>query len=101
MTHGGTTILPGGAISLRTSAGLTGDADRVTTRSTHSDGKRTEDQRRLISMTAVEVVSRLALETGRDDVSDHVAFDLSGTDTKLLTDHPFEHIITPPTASGY
>ena len=41
----------------------------MTTETSLSGGQRTEEHRRLVAVTAVEVVSRLALEIGRDDVS--------------------------------
>ena len=41
----------------------------MTTETSLSGGQKTEEQRRLVAVTAVEVVSRLALEIGRDDVS--------------------------------
>jgi len=41
----------------------------MTMRTNLSGGRKTEEQRRLVAVTAVEVVSRLALEIGRDDVS--------------------------------
>lgn len=40
-----------------------------TIRTNQSGGKRSEEQRRLVAVTAVEVVSRLALEIGEEDVS--------------------------------
>ncbi len=46
-----------------------GEGDRMTAKSALSGGRKTDDQRRLVAMTAVEVVSRLALETKREDVS--------------------------------
>jgi phosphatidylinositol 4-kinase len=51
------------------------DGDRMTTKTSLSGGRKTEEQRRLVAMTAVVVVSRLALEIGRVDVS-HLAYNL-------------------------
>jgi phosphatidylinositol 4-kinase len=68
LTHG-TTLPPGGAVSVRSHSALVRDGDQTTIKSNLSGGKRTEEQRRIMAMTAVEVVSRLALEIGRDDVS--------------------------------
>ncbi|ORY33464.1 hypothetical protein BCR39DRAFT_520273 [Naematelia encephala] len=67
LSHGGSTIVPGAAASVRTHPALIRDGERMTT-SSISGGKKTDDQRRLVAVTAVEVVSRLALEINQDDI---------------------------------
>jgi phosphatidylinositol 4-kinase len=66
LTHGtGSTMAGGATLSMRSGPNM----DAMTVKTGRSDGKKTEEQRRLIAVTAVEVVSRLALEIERDDVS--------------------------------
>ncbi|RXK35906.1 phosphatidylinositol 4-kinase [Tremella mesenterica] len=73
LTHGGgSSIAPGqllgSSIPHRTSpSSRTDTTDRATVKSDASV-KRTEEQRRLVAVTAVQVVSRLALDIGRDDI---------------------------------
>lgn len=71
LSHGtGTTIAGGIAPATRSHGGLIrGLGDAATMHTSLSGGKKTEEQRRLVAVTAVEVVSRLALDIGRDDVS--------------------------------
>jgi phosphatidylinositol 4-kinase A len=67
----GSTIAPGGVVSQRAVSGAIGekqDTDSSTLRSA-SSGKRTDHQRKLMAMTAVQVASRVALEMEREDVS--------------------------------
>lgn len=67
LSHG-TTIGPG-AMSVRSMHA--GQAPSEYARSLHSGiggGKQRTDQRQLVSTTAVEIVSRLALDTGREDI---------------------------------
>jgi len=45
----------------------------MTMRTNLSGGRRSDEQKHLVAVTAVEVVSRLALEMGRDDVSSHTS----------------------------
>ncbi|KAK8853241.1 hypothetical protein IAR55_003943 [Kwoniella newhampshirensis] len=72
LSHGaGTTILPGAA-PLRSGQNghhhHRGEFDNTTLKTSLTGGNATEDQRRLVAVTAVEVVSRLALEIGKDDI---------------------------------
>lgn len=46
-----------------------GEADTYTLKTTLTGGKGSEEQKRLVAAAAVQVVSRLALELGKDDVS--------------------------------
>lgn len=70
LSHGGgSTIVPGGAASVRSQPAFMRDGENMTMRTNLSGGRKTEEQRRLVAVTAVEVVSRLALEIGRDDVN--------------------------------
>lgn len=46
-----------------------GEADTYTLKTTLTGGKGSEEQRRLVAAAAIQVVSRLALELGKDDVS--------------------------------
>ena len=57
----------------------------MTTRTNLSGGRKTEEQRRLVAVTAVEVVSRLALEIGRDDVSVQVKSTRCAPDARSST----------------
>lgn len=59
----GTTLGPGQSSIRSMPLGGMGDGKP------HYSGKRTEEQRKQISANAVEIVSRLALDTGREDVS--------------------------------
>jgi phosphatidylinositol 4-kinase len=69
LSHGaGSSIVGPGATSVRSHSVLR-DGEVMTLKTGRSDGKKTEEQRRLVAVTAVEVVSRLALEIKRDDVS--------------------------------
>jgi len=65
LTHGGSSINPNTAMSVRTQTAMMRDGETINS----TGGKKTEAQRRIIAMTAVEVVSRLALDIGRGDVS--------------------------------
>ncbi len=73
LTHGaGTTIAGIGPMTMRSGPhthhhrGSDGDAG---IKMASPSGKKTEEQRALVGVTAVQVVSRLSLEIGRDDVS--------------------------------
>ncbi|KAL1412783.1 Phosphatidylinositol 4-kinase stt4 [Vanrija albida] len=65
LSHG-TTVGPG-AMSVR-SLPLNQATLGIPELKSHTSAKRSEQQRQLISTTAVEIVSRLALDTGRDDI---------------------------------
>ena len=67
--HGVSIIGPGGAASIRSHPALMRDGENMTMRTNLSGGRKTEEQWRLVAVTAVEVVSRLALEINRDNVS--------------------------------
>lgn len=71
LSHGGSTIAPGAAPSIRSHNNFQRESagTDILTVKTGLSGKKTEEQRRLVAVTAVEVVSRLALEIARDDVS--------------------------------
>lgn len=61
--------MPGaGGASVRSHPAF-GRGEDMTMRTNLSGGRKTEEQRHLVAVTAVQVVSRLALEIGRDDVS--------------------------------
>jgi len=71
LSHSGTTVGPG-AMSVRSmplNQHVSGSGDNYA-RSLlgGSASKRTDEQRQLVATTAVEVVSRLALDTGREDI---------------------------------
>ncbi|KAK4686496.1 phosphatidylinositol 4-kinase A, partial [Tremellales sp. Uapishka_1] len=75
LTHAsGSTIVPGAAMSVKSGSHHHGsalgkrDIENMTFRTAGSGGKKTEEQKALVGVTAVEVVSRLALEIGKDDV---------------------------------
>ena len=68
LQHGGALLGSSIAQSLRTQPPHLRDGETVATRSTLSSGKKTDEQKMLVALTAVEVVSRLCLELGRDDV---------------------------------
>jgi phosphatidylinositol 4-kinase len=82
ITHGvqGSSLHPGGtgngAHSVRSAPHFAqdtfGKADGATVR-TVGTGPRSDEQRRLVGMTTVGVVAHLALEVGREDVSDAIA----------------------------
>ena len=67
LTHGGSTIT--GVSASGRAHPSSGSSENMTVKTDHSGGKKTDEQRRLVAVTAVEVVARLALEIGRDDVS--------------------------------
>lgn len=61
--------MPGaGGASVRSHPAF-GRGEDMIMRTNLSGGRKTEEQRHLVAVTAVQVVSRLALEIGRDDVS--------------------------------
>lgn len=66
LTHNtGTTIGPGSMMGMRSSP----QADDATVHTNYSSGNHAEDQRRLVAVTAVKIVSKLSLATRREDVS--------------------------------
>lgn len=65
---------------------------------TNNSGKKSEDHRRLVAVTAVEVVSQLALETKRDDVGTARVQQMTIIDGRL--DHSLEHIPSAATTTG-
>lgn len=76
LNHGGSTVGPG-AMSVRsmplnqmaaTALNQYSQRSYDSSKSLLTSNKRTEQQRKLVSTTAVEIVSRLALDTGRDDI---------------------------------
>ena len=69
LSHGGSTIAPGGGAASVRSHPAFGRGEDMTMRTNLSGGRRSDEQKHLVAVTAVEVVSRLALEMGRDDVS--------------------------------
>ncbi|ODN73286.1 hypothetical protein L202_07835 [Cryptococcus amylolentus CBS 6039] len=73
LSHGQGTTLPPGETSIRSlplDQHLSrGDADNMTLKTTLTSGKWSEEHKRLVSVTAVQVISRLALELGQDEVT--------------------------------
>ena len=65
---GGSSISPGVTLSMRSSQPSRNELLDGSTMRSGGSSKRTEEQRRLVAVTAVQVVSRLALEVNREDI---------------------------------
>ncbi|WVQ84613.1 hypothetical protein IAT38_006768 [Cryptococcus sp. DSM 104549] len=72
LSHGQGTTIPAGVTSVRSMSlhhhHHRAETDNVTLKTTLTNGKASEEHRKLVAVAAVEVVSRLALEIGTDDI---------------------------------